>query len=135
MRKWEELPADMQVPEVRRYYDILQRHKGSLILKRIFDIIAAGEPALQAAVRYFGIAGAAGAAEPGVSGAGHCHQAGLPRPGVLPAGAGDPVWKAVPDLQVPDHGRSCGSAGNPGYYQGRCQGDEDREETQGLQTG
>ena len=32
----------MQVPEVRRYYDILQRHKGSLILKRIFDIIAAG---------------------------------------------------------------------------------------------
>ena len=42
MRKWEELPADMQVPEVRRYYDILQRHKGSLILKRIFDIIAAG---------------------------------------------------------------------------------------------
>ena len=37
------------------------------------------------------IAGAAGAAEPGVSGAGHCHQAGLPRPGVLQAGAGDPV--------------------------------------------
>ena len=42
MKKWEDLPADMQVPEVRRYYDILQRHKGSLILKRIFDIIAAG---------------------------------------------------------------------------------------------
>ena len=42
MKKWEDLPADMQVSEVRRYYDILQRHKGSLILKRIFDIIAAG---------------------------------------------------------------------------------------------
>ena len=37
MRKWEELPADMRVPEVRKYYDILQRHKGSLILKRVFD--------------------------------------------------------------------------------------------------
>ncbi len=24
------------------YYDMLQRHKGSLLLKRIFDIIAAG---------------------------------------------------------------------------------------------
>ena len=42
MRKWEELPADMRVPEVRKYYDILQRHKGSLILKRVFDIILAG---------------------------------------------------------------------------------------------
>lgn len=42
MRKWEELPADMRVPEVRKYYDILQRHKGSLILKRVFDIIIAG---------------------------------------------------------------------------------------------
>lgn len=42
MRKWEELPSDMQVPEVRNYYDILKSHTGSLILKRIFDIIVAG---------------------------------------------------------------------------------------------
>ena len=41
MKKWEDLPPDMQVPEVRTYYDILKRHTGSLILKRIFDIIVA----------------------------------------------------------------------------------------------
>ena len=41
MKKWEELPVDMQVPEVRRYYDILSQHRASLILKRIFDIIVA----------------------------------------------------------------------------------------------
>ncbi len=42
MKKWEDLPADMQVPEVRKYYDILKRHRVSLLLKRIFDIIVAG---------------------------------------------------------------------------------------------
>lgn len=42
MKKWEDLPPDMQVPAVRTYYDILKRHTGSLILKRIFDIIVAG---------------------------------------------------------------------------------------------
>lgn len=41
MRKWEELPVDMQVEAVRKYYEILSKKKGSLILKRIFDIIAA----------------------------------------------------------------------------------------------
>lgn len=42
MKKWEDLPADMQVPEVRKYYDILKRHRVSLLLKRVFDIIVAG---------------------------------------------------------------------------------------------
>ncbi|RGT72489.1 sugar transferase [Ruminococcus sp. AF18-22] len=41
MRKWNDLPEDMQVEEVKIYYDMLQRRKGSLLLKRIFDIIAA----------------------------------------------------------------------------------------------
>ncbi|WP_282923849.1 sugar transferase [Mediterraneibacter massiliensis] len=41
MRKWNDLPKDMQVEEVKIYYDMLQRRKGSLLLKRIFDIIAA----------------------------------------------------------------------------------------------
>ncbi len=41
MRKWEELPEHMQNEEVRYYYDILQRRKISLKLKRIFDIILA----------------------------------------------------------------------------------------------
>ena len=36
--KWEELPAEMQTEEVRRYYDMLKKKKGTLVCKRIFDI-------------------------------------------------------------------------------------------------
>lgn len=42
MKKWENLPVDMQVEEIRDYYLLLKKRKGSLILKRIFDIIVAG---------------------------------------------------------------------------------------------
>ena len=35
--KWEELPQNMQNDAVRQYYDSLQRKKGSLFLKDIFD--------------------------------------------------------------------------------------------------
>ena len=38
LRKWEALPEEMQIPEVREYYDILQKKKPSLVLKRLFDI-------------------------------------------------------------------------------------------------
>lgn len=38
-RKWEDLPEELQIPEVREYYDILSKKKMSLKLKRIFDII------------------------------------------------------------------------------------------------
>ncbi len=41
MLKWNELPAEMQVEEVRKYYDILQKHKIALACKRIFDIVIA----------------------------------------------------------------------------------------------
>ena len=37
LRKWEDLPPDMQCEEVRYYYDILSLHKTRLVLKRIFD--------------------------------------------------------------------------------------------------
>ena len=37
--KWEELPPEMQTNLVRKYYDILAKRKGSLIIKRIFDIV------------------------------------------------------------------------------------------------
>ncbi len=37
--KWEELPPEMQTDAVRKYYDILEKRKGSLILKRVFDIV------------------------------------------------------------------------------------------------
>jgi lipopolysaccharide/colanic/teichoic acid biosynthesis glycosyltransferase len=41
LRKWEELPEWMQCPEVKEYYDILDKKKFSLKLKRAFDVVAA----------------------------------------------------------------------------------------------
>lgn len=41
MRKWEELPKFMQCEEVKEYYDILSKKKLSLIVKRVFDVVAA----------------------------------------------------------------------------------------------
>ena len=38
--KWEELPANMQTDEVRKYYDILSKKRAALLFKRIFDIAA-----------------------------------------------------------------------------------------------
>ncbi len=39
LKKWEHLPAEMQTDEVRKYYDILQKKKGGLFFKRMFDIV------------------------------------------------------------------------------------------------
>lgn len=41
LKRWEELPEEMQIPQVRKYYDILSKKKTSLVLKRAFDITAA----------------------------------------------------------------------------------------------
>ena len=38
LKPWESLPEEMKLPEVRPYYDLLQKKKGSLLLKRGFDI-------------------------------------------------------------------------------------------------
>ena len=40
LKKWEQLPPEMQTDEVRKYYDILKKKQGSLFFKRVFDIIA-----------------------------------------------------------------------------------------------
>jgi len=37
LKRWEDLPDIMRTDEVRPYYDVLQKHKVSLVLKRIFD--------------------------------------------------------------------------------------------------
>lgn len=37
--KWEALPESMQTPQVREYYDILDKMRGSLFCKRMFDIV------------------------------------------------------------------------------------------------
>ena len=41
LKRWEELPDYMRVPEVRPYYDILKGRKLSLLVKRVFDFVAA----------------------------------------------------------------------------------------------
>lgn len=40
LRKWEDLPHYMKTEKVRPYYDILNKKKKSLFIKRIFDITA-----------------------------------------------------------------------------------------------
>ena len=39
LKKWEDLPAFMQVDEVQPYWEILNRKRGQLFLKRVFDLI------------------------------------------------------------------------------------------------
>ena len=41
LRRWEELPDFMKTPEVRPYWEILNKRRGQLALKRGFDIIVA----------------------------------------------------------------------------------------------
>lgn len=41
LRKWENLDEWIRQPEVKEYYDILSKKKGSLFLKRFFDILIA----------------------------------------------------------------------------------------------
>lgn len=41
LKEWSKLPEYMQSPEVREYYEILQKRKVGLVLKRLFDIAAA----------------------------------------------------------------------------------------------
>ena len=38
--EWEKLPQDMQTEQVRPYYEALKKRKGSLFLKRAFDLVA-----------------------------------------------------------------------------------------------
>ncbi len=40
LKKWEELPDFMRTEEVRPYWEILNRKRGQLLLKRGFDLIA-----------------------------------------------------------------------------------------------
>ena len=40
LKKWDDLPDFMKVPEVRSYWEILNKKRGQLVLKRLFDIVA-----------------------------------------------------------------------------------------------
>ena len=39
LRAWNSLPKNMRTKEVKFYYDILKKKRGSLVLKRIFDVV------------------------------------------------------------------------------------------------
>lgn len=41
LRKWEDIPEFMRNDEVKKYYDILNKKKVSLLMKRIFDVVMA----------------------------------------------------------------------------------------------
>ena len=41
MREWDDLPEYMKTPEVRPYWEILNRKRGELFLKRVFDCTVA----------------------------------------------------------------------------------------------
>lgn len=41
LRKWDDLPENMRNDSVRYYYDVLNRKRLSLVIKRIFDIVIA----------------------------------------------------------------------------------------------
>lgn len=40
LKKWEELPEKLRIEEVRPYYDSLKKKKASLLVKRVFDVVA-----------------------------------------------------------------------------------------------
>ena len=39
LKPWEDLPAELRTDAVRLYYDILSKRRGSLVLKRCFDVV------------------------------------------------------------------------------------------------
>ena len=41
LRRWDDLPNFMRVPEVRPYWEALNKKRGQLVLKRGFDILVA----------------------------------------------------------------------------------------------
>lgn len=41
LRKWDDLPDFMRIPEVRPYWEILNKRRGQLLLKRVFDLVTA----------------------------------------------------------------------------------------------
>ncbi len=41
LKKWDDLPDFMRVPEVRPYWEVLNKKRGQLVLKRVFDFVVA----------------------------------------------------------------------------------------------
>ena len=56
LKKWHELPEILQIPEVRVYWDILDKKRSRLIAKRILDIVLASVLILILAIPMIAIA-------------------------------------------------------------------------------
>ena len=41
LTSWEKLPDNMRISDIRPYYDVLNKHRFSLLIKRVFDCVAA----------------------------------------------------------------------------------------------
>lgn len=41
LKQWDDLPAFMKAPEVRPYWEVLNKKRGQLVLKRFFDLVVA----------------------------------------------------------------------------------------------
>ena len=41
LKKWDELPDFMRVPEVRPYWEVLDKKRGQILVKRVFDFVVA----------------------------------------------------------------------------------------------
>ena len=39
LKKWGDLPDNLRTDAVRPYYDLLAKRRGSLLIKRIFDVV------------------------------------------------------------------------------------------------
>ena len=39
LKQWDDLPGFMRCPEVRPYWEVLNRKRGQLVLKRVFDLV------------------------------------------------------------------------------------------------
>ena len=90
LRKWEDLPKMMQTEAVRPYYEYLNKRRGSLLLKRMFDIVVSTV-----------------LLNPGIADFGDfiCYDRSRFKGWcVLQTGESDAIWTGVPYFQVPHNG-------------------------------
>ena len=43
LKKWGDLPDNLRTDAVRPYYDLLAKRRGSLLIKRIFDVVVSAQ--------------------------------------------------------------------------------------------
>lgn len=87
----EALPSEMQCEEVKKYYDILKKKKGSLFFKRVFDFLLSSLLIVVLSPLFLCLALSI--------------KIDSRRPRVLSTGTGDEIRRNFSHFQIPDHGR------------------------------